>query len=1552
MASNGSSNNTEGLYYRYRNTSWGPWQTIVTKTFGDGRYLLDSEVTNLAAVKAFDPSDYATSAQGATADNALQNIVEDTSPQLGGHLDMNGKRMYETNEATASIDLKDHGGYTWLRNSAYKWIFQGGTGGDDWTQSFALGLETVGTGFNDKWALFGQQSNNGSSGGKYKGVRIVKSTGSGSVVDGDLQAGDATFSGDLTVTGDLNITGDINSYNVTDLDVTDKTITIGKGQTEANSGGSGIIVDGSGASMLWDESDDRWEFNKNIYTAGTILSATTITAQTGVRALDSDGTNVHGFMGSNANEGTLRLSNGSNWGLIARGVSNDPRIGAYHGGQLKIEGFHNADGSEGANTVNLAQFNFSSGILNVNGNITLTGTVDGVDIATRDALMVTTNGDQTISGRKTYSHGDGVRIQSGSQGNTIRLVTNNDAAQIADTFAANTAKSYIYFDARTGSNDPGYIMHETSTSEANEAVLHLVPSDDNSYGDYVSIHGTNDADCLKLHTSGRIETASGYQLSILSGSGSVQVEDSLQVTGDVNIGSNTVGRSFNVFGAGTGEGMFWNGNDSHLTIMHDDGDLGLEIYTVNSTSPTTPQLKIGRNADQYWGVFTDDRNAYMIHRQDETSGQMSTKFDQWDSNTSDNTGYWAWRSGDGSGGSMNTAAELYQDGDFVIQGDLSTTKVKARTSGGLQLTNDDDSARVWIKDTGGVYLRDGGDKMWTSSNHGPNGQGGIEVYNTLLTTYIEATDVYAYRLYARVNNTDLTTTSITLQANASTPASDTLIFKANDATQLTLGDGYATFTGNVTVGSNSLTAGSLDINGNADISGNLTGVDNLTINGTLSGISTATFAGDVQILTSSGEYAVYAAADGQTALYNNGVKKFETTSTGIDVTGNITANGSNATISAAESGGATTKIMGASVGRVGTSSNHNLEILSNNTAAITIDTSQNATFTGDVTTSGYYLADTHFRSTDTAAVLSTTGAGIIYLRPNNYNSTTGQFTLNSSGSGTFSGRVNVENNSTLFHRLEHNFNSTAANSTSTLEFGTGTYAFYSQIFDGGANVLTLTASDASSSFAGAVTVLGDLKVNEYIKHNGDDNTHIRLQSDSLDIYTGGWKVFGNTTLKYGALYGDNSLRVYATQDGGRIAGKLTIDNVLNATGDPDKFLCINGSGVVGYRTGSQVLSDIGAGSAVNYGNNSEIPYISSGAFVYNSEFKVDPQGGWLQLPVNQSDEAFIRVLGTDYIEFNDSATEIRLEEVTVAKSGLVAQQSGVTTTDLTATGTIQGKIKRSPNGTTAVGGTGDNNYFAKIATFSIPSNQSYDDIRHVIEIVGEEASLSAYARVLVTLRKNASSSTELGHWSIQVLDCDNAGDINPIIRPESFYLRYNASSAMSVDLYMKKFATYGQFNIYENASNAEDWSVTYTTNSAWIAALPSATYSKQATHTTGTVMTVHSFQTNSGSGVFIPQTGTSTSSIPAYYHNFIPPGGGILERVSIRQNTNNAASFRVYGGSTGSSVLTTVATLDASTNTLNFNPNTLISPNDMIRLWIDPISSTTTQWNITCYYKF
>ena len=95
--------------------------------------LMDSEVANLAQVKAFDSSDYATAAQGTTADNALQDVVDDTTPQLGANLDTNGKRVDFTAAATgasSSIYL-DGSDYLVIRGSGdgVQLMDSAGTGG-------------------------------------------------------------------------------------------------------------------------------------------------------------------------------------------------------------------------------------------------------------------------------------------------------------------------------------------------------------------------------------------------------------------------------------------------------------------------------------------------------------------------------------------------------------------------------------------------------------------------------------------------------------------------------------------------------------------------------------------------------------------------------------------------------------------------------------------------------------------------------------------------------------------------------------------------------------------------------------------------------------------------------------------------------------------------------------------------------------------------------------------------------------------------------------------------------------------------------------------------------------------------------------------------------------------------------------------------------------------------------------------------------------------------------------------------------------------------------
>ena len=119
---------------------------------------------------------------------------------------------------------------------------------------------------------------------------------------------------------------------------------------------------------------------------------------------------------------------------------------------------------------------------------------------------------------------------------TIDFWCESQTAKIADSFSDTTTdKKYIYFSNPNGNNDPGYILHETSNSETNEGVLHLVPSDDNAENDYVSIHGTNDPDRIRLHTSGLIETVNSTDLYLRSGSGTIKTDDDIQLESSADL---------------------------------------------------------------------------------------------------------------------------------------------------------------------------------------------------------------------------------------------------------------------------------------------------------------------------------------------------------------------------------------------------------------------------------------------------------------------------------------------------------------------------------------------------------------------------------------------------------------------------------------------------------------------------------------------------------------------------------------------------------------------------------------------------------------------------------------------------------------------------------------------------------------------------------------------------------------------------------------------------------------------------------------------------------
>jgi len=189
--------------------------------------------------------------------------------------------------------------------------------------------------------------------------------------------------------------------------------------------------------------------------------------------------------------------------------------------------------------------------------------------AQADDQDIALQADDGSGGMTTYLNIDGSEEQifayrrfnvfNAGGNNQISLFTENDTSAIGDTFAGNTSKSYIQFSAGASSNDPGFILHETRGSEANEGVLHLCPSDDNADSDYISIHGTNDADSLKLATSGKISGVS----SIVMDNGS-ESAPSITFDSDSNTGIFRSGADDMAFTAGGAERFAANGNGLDL----------------------------------------------------------------------------------------------------------------------------------------------------------------------------------------------------------------------------------------------------------------------------------------------------------------------------------------------------------------------------------------------------------------------------------------------------------------------------------------------------------------------------------------------------------------------------------------------------------------------------------------------------------------------------------------------------------------------------------------------------------------------------------------------------------------------------------------------------------------------------------------------------------------------------------------------------------------------------------------------------------------------------
>jgi hypothetical protein len=305
-----------------------------------------------------------------TLDGTYNDVVQDTTPQLGGDLDLNSNDITGTGNIDITGSVTASAGFVGDLTGNADTV----TNGVYTNSTFYIG--TTNLAFNratNEQTLSGISiSGNAATASKLENIRTINGVdfdGTADIVVADstkLPTTGGTVSGNLIVGGDLTVNGTTTTVNSTTLDVVDLNITIAKDAANAAAAnGAGLTIAGANATITYNSSNDRIVINKDI-TANVVGNVT------------GDVT------------GNVSGSSGSTTGNAAT-VTN----GVYTSGDQEINGVKS----------------FLSGITgnltgDVNGNVTgnVTGSVYGSVYAFDSSQMVDSSSKEITASRVTVSN--------------------------------------------------------------------------------------------------------------------------------------------------------------------------------------------------------------------------------------------------------------------------------------------------------------------------------------------------------------------------------------------------------------------------------------------------------------------------------------------------------------------------------------------------------------------------------------------------------------------------------------------------------------------------------------------------------------------------------------------------------------------------------------------------------------------------------------------------------------------------------------------------------------------------------------------------------------------------------------------------------------------------------------------------------------------------------------------------------------------------------------------------------------------------------------------
>jgi len=244
------------------------------------------------------------------------------------------------------------------------------------------------------------------------------------IVDGGVGiAENLNVGGDATVTGNLTVNGDLTYVNSTDLNVTDKNITIADGAASgAAADGAGITVDGASATITYTNATSSWDFNLAVKTTDTTDS----TSPTTGALLTAGGLGVAkdlyvggGDIGTD--QTTFNLINDTATTLNIGGAATALNLGAATGNVTVADGLVVTDNTWGVD----AYFT----------DVTASANLTGADFTATASANLTTSGTVVIDSGTTGSI-DGVNIGATTAGTGDFTDVTADSLNVNDTTAS------------------------------------------------------------------------------------------------------------------------------------------------------------------------------------------------------------------------------------------------------------------------------------------------------------------------------------------------------------------------------------------------------------------------------------------------------------------------------------------------------------------------------------------------------------------------------------------------------------------------------------------------------------------------------------------------------------------------------------------------------------------------------------------------------------------------------------------------------------------------------------------------------------------------------------------------------------------------------------------------------------------------------------------------------------------------------------------------------------------------------------------------------------